>query len=250
MRIEQSRWVDHGGSRVGAACLYAQFAAFYTWPSRSVPKCCSSRWRRWALTCSSAIPVSAVRQRGVLRPRRLRRGPHDQDLARRIRWVHIGFGVLAAIVGALLIGPFLFRRRGIYFSLLTIAFGQVFYFLAYRFTDITGGEDGMTFPRPAVEWLGWQLKDRSHFITRCSRYFMIVAILCSASGSLAVRPLAGRDQAERNSRPASGPQYRSLYLRRDIDLGGNRRFGRRVYGLSICSRSRCSSIGTSRATSS
>jgi branched-chain amino acid transport system permease protein len=57
-------------------------------------------------------------------------------------------GMAAALLGGLLLGPFLLRRRGIYFGLLSIAFGQVFYFIAYKFTDITGGEDGMQVPRP------------------------------------------------------------------------------------------------------
>lgn len=86
-----------------------------------------------------------------------------------IQYWHVGFitsivlGMLAALVGAVLIGPFLLRRRGIYFALLMIAFGQVFYFIAYRFTDITGGEDGMNFARPAVEGLGVVLKDQQFY---------------------------------------------------------------------------------------
>jgi len=64
-------------------------------------------------------------------------------------------GTAAAILGALIIGPFLLRRRGIYFSLLTLAFGQVFYFIAYRANQFTGGEDGMSFPRPYVGFAGW-----------------------------------------------------------------------------------------------
>jgi branched-chain amino acid transport system permease protein len=63
----------------------------------------------------------------------------------------IGLGIVASLLGALLIGPFLLRRRGIYFALLMIAFGQVFYFFAYKFTDITGGEDGLNFTRPMIE---------------------------------------------------------------------------------------------------
>jgi branched-chain amino acid transport system permease protein len=86
-----------------------------------------------------------------------------------IKYFHVGFitavicGTLAALIGAFLMGPFLLRRRGIYFALLMIAFGQVFYFIAYRFGDITGGEDGMNFTRPAVEGLGWQLKDQNFY---------------------------------------------------------------------------------------
>jgi branched-chain amino acid transport system permease protein len=71
-----------------------------------------------------------------------------------IKYFHVNFieatllGTAAALLGALVVGPFLVRRRGIYFGLLSIAFGQVFYFIAYRFTDVTGGEDGMNFARP------------------------------------------------------------------------------------------------------
>lgn len=73
-----------------------------------------------------------------------------------IKYLHAGFvvsilfGIVLAILGTLLISWFLLRRRGIYFGLLTIAFGQIFYFIAYRMRDVTGGEDGMTFQRPAL----------------------------------------------------------------------------------------------------
>jgi branched-chain amino acid transport system permease protein len=59
-------------------------------------------------------------------------------------------GSLAGMLSAVIIGPFLIRRRGIYFSLLTIAFGQVYYFLAYRWNDVTGGEDGLQIQRPPL----------------------------------------------------------------------------------------------------
>jgi branched-chain amino acid transport system permease protein len=73
-----------------------------------------------------------------------------------VKYWHVDFvfavliGMVAGFLGALILGPFLLRRRGIYFGLLSIAFGQVFYFIAYRYTDVTGGEDGMNFPRPPV----------------------------------------------------------------------------------------------------
>jgi len=74
-----------------------------------------------------------------------------------ITYLHAGFvvsiviGVVLALIGTLLISWFLLRRRGIYFGLLTIAFGQIFYFVAYRMREVTGGEDGMTFRRPPVQ---------------------------------------------------------------------------------------------------
>lgn len=74
-----------------------------------------------------------------------------------VKYLNVGFvgaiaiGTLAGLASGLLLAPFLLRRRGIYFGLLSIAFGQVFYFVAYRYTDVTGGEDGMQITRPAVE---------------------------------------------------------------------------------------------------
>ncbi len=97
-----------------------------------------------------------------------------------IQYWHVGFitsvvlGMLASLVGALLIGPFLLRRRGIYFALLMIAFGQVFYFIAYRLTDITGGEDGMNFARPPVEFLGASLKDETFYYAMLAFFLLVV----------------------------------------------------------------------------
>jgi branched-chain amino acid transport system permease protein len=57
-------------------------------------------------------------------------------------------GAVAGTVSAFVLAPFLIRRRGIYFALLTVAFGQVYYFIAYRWSDVTGGEDGFSITRP------------------------------------------------------------------------------------------------------
>jgi branched-chain amino acid transport system permease protein len=47
-------------------------------------------------------------------------------------------GVAGALLGALLV-----RRRGIYFAMVTIAFGQVFYYIAFQWLSVTGGDDGL-----------------------------------------------------------------------------------------------------------
>lgn len=52
----------------------------------------------------------------------------------------------AAIAGGLsaaFVGAFVAHRRGIYFALLTIAFGQVFWFVSMKWHTLTGGEDGL-----------------------------------------------------------------------------------------------------------
>ncbi|WP_081992783.1 branched-chain amino acid ABC transporter permease [Collimonas arenae] len=45
----------------------------------------------------------------------------------------------AAVVGALIV-----KLRGVYFAMATIAFGQVFYFIAFRWNTVTGGDDGLS----------------------------------------------------------------------------------------------------------
>jgi branched-chain amino acid transport system permease protein len=56
----------------------------------------------------------------------------------------IALGVLAAVVAAAIIGALIVKRRGVYFAMVTIAFGQVFYFLAFRWNSVTGGDDGLS----------------------------------------------------------------------------------------------------------
>jgi branched-chain amino acid transport system permease protein len=53
-------------------------------------------------------------------------------------------GVAAGTLAAALIGALIVRLRGIYFAMVTIAFGQVFYFIAYRWNTVTGGDDGLS----------------------------------------------------------------------------------------------------------
>ena len=53
-------------------------------------------------------------------------------------------GVLVGTIAAALIGPLIIRLRGVYFAMVTIAFGQVFYFIAFRWNSVTGGDDGLT----------------------------------------------------------------------------------------------------------
>ena len=52
-------------------------------------------------------------------------------------------GTLAGGIAATLLGPLVMRRRGIYFAMITIAIGQLFYFVMVRWNEVTGGEDGL-----------------------------------------------------------------------------------------------------------
>jgi ABC-type branched-subunit amino acid transport system ATPase component/ABC-type branched-subunit amino acid transport system permease subunit len=55
----------------------------------------------------------------------------------------LALAVLLTIVLSLLLGLLILRRRGIYFALLTLAFTQLFYEIAFHWTSVTGGENGL-----------------------------------------------------------------------------------------------------------
>ena len=60
-------------------------------------------------------------------------------------------GVIISSLGALCVGFLSIRRRGIYFTMLTLAFAQMFYFMAFKWTSLTGGDDGLQgVPRPSL----------------------------------------------------------------------------------------------------
>src|ERR1700730_10895051 len=62
------------------------------------------------------------------------------------------FGTAFAALLGLVLGLLILRRRGIYFSLLTLAFTQLFYEITFKWTALTGGENGLQgVIRPGLE---------------------------------------------------------------------------------------------------
>jgi branched-chain amino acid transport system permease protein len=67
-------------------------------------------------------------------------------------WGALSLAVLGAALAGAIVGAFISHRRGIYYALLTIAFGQVFWFVSIKWHSVTGGEDGLlNIKRPALE---------------------------------------------------------------------------------------------------
>ncbi len=63
----------------------------------------------------------------------------------------LGIGLLVGALSAALVGYLCVQRSGLYFIMLTFALNQMFYFIAYQWTTVTGGEDGMPgIPRPSI----------------------------------------------------------------------------------------------------
>ena len=67
-------------------------------------------------------------------------------------WTALACGALAGAIAGAIVGAFVSHRRGIYYALLTIAFGQVFWFVSIKWHSVTGGEDGLlNIRRPPVD---------------------------------------------------------------------------------------------------
>ena len=72
--------------------------------------------------------------------------------------------MLAGTMASGVVALFLSHRRGIYFALMTIAFGQVFWFLAIKLRGLTGGEDGLlNIFRPDIDFGLFQISLKSNF---------------------------------------------------------------------------------------
>lgn len=85
-------------------------------------------------------------------------------------------GIVAGTLAAAVIGALIVRLRGVYFAMVTIAFGQVFFFIAFRWSSVTGGDDGLT---------GWQRQPIDLGFTRIDilgndKAFYYLVLLCFA----------------------------------------------------------------------
>ncbi|HEV2630909.1 MAG TPA: branched-chain amino acid ABC transporter ATP-binding protein/permease [Pseudolabrys sp.] len=58
-------------------------------------------------------------------------------------WLPLIGSMLIVAALATVVGVLILRRRGVYFSLLTLALAALTYTIAFRWSDVTGGEDGL-----------------------------------------------------------------------------------------------------------
>jgi branched-chain amino acid transport system permease protein len=65
-------------------------------------------------------------------------------------WLALAYGLVGAAGVALFVAYFSTRLRDIYFAITTLIFSQIFYVVIFTWTEITGGENGLTFRRPAL----------------------------------------------------------------------------------------------------
>jgi branched-chain amino acid transport system permease protein len=129
----------------------------------------------------------------------------------------IAVGVVAGTLAAALIGVLIVRLRGIYFAMVTIAFGQVFYFIAYRWNSITGGDDGLSGWRrvpidlrfTTIDILG---NDMAFYYLVLICFAISVAVMAALLRSPFGRSLLAIRENERRARFLGIPVERHIWL--------------------------------------
>jgi branched-chain amino acid transport system permease protein len=63
-------------------------------------------------------------------------------------WLAVLAGLVAAAAVSVFVAYFATRLRDIYFAITTLVFSQIFYVVIFTWTEVTGGENGLTFRQP------------------------------------------------------------------------------------------------------
>ena len=126
-------------------------------------------------------------------------------------------GVVVGTAAAAVIGGLIRKLRGTYFAMVTIAFGQVFYFIAFRWNSVTGGDDGVTGWQRQPLHLGFTTVDILH--DDKAFYYLVLALFALAAAVMAVllrsplgRSLIAIRENERRARFLGIPVERHIWL--------------------------------------
>lgn len=88
-------------------------------------------------------------------------------------------GVAYAAILSLAVGALAVRRSGIFFAMITLAIGQIQYFLAFQLVDLTGGENGL---QVGTRGMLFGLKLDNDFV-----YYYLVLAIAALGTAFAVR---------------------------------------------------------------
>jgi branched-chain amino acid transport system permease protein len=92
-------------------------------------------------------------------------------------WAAIALGVVSATLAGALIGLLAIRTRGIYFSMVTLALGQIVYYVFYKAEPWTGGENGLRGVRvEKISLLGWDID----FVNPVNKYYVVLVFVVAA----------------------------------------------------------------------
>ncbi len=96
-------------------------------------------------------------------------------------------GVFVSLVIALIVGFLSIRVKGIYFVMVTLAFCQMFYFIAFKWTGLTGGDNGLHgVPRPPIFTIHLDSELRLYYL------ILILFVVCLLFALRVIRSPFGR----------------------------------------------------------
>jgi branched-chain amino acid transport system permease protein len=101
-------------------------------------------------------------------------------------------GIVLGTVAAAIIGPMIVRLRGVYFAMCTIAFGQVFYFIAFQWFSLTGGDDGVSAWHRIPLNFGFATLDILNSNKALYYFALAVFAVCAAAMAFLLRSPFGR----------------------------------------------------------
>ncbi|HEY2628928.1 MAG TPA: branched-chain amino acid ABC transporter permease [Usitatibacter sp.] len=126
-------------------------------------------------------------------------------------------GMTVGVVAAMIVGALIIKRRGVYFAMVTIAFGQVFYFIAFRWNNVTGGDDGLTgWKRQAID-LGFAKldllgSDKTFYYFTLALFAVSVAVMALLIKSPFGRTLIAIRENERRARFLGIPVDQHIWI--------------------------------------
>jgi branched-chain amino acid transport system permease protein len=91
-------------------------------------------------------------------------------------WVSASAGVFASLIIAAIYGLLALRTSGVYFMMITLALAQVLWGVAFGWSTMTGGDDGLPgISRPDLGGLlPWSLQDPANFFIAVLIIFVVV----------------------------------------------------------------------------
>jgi branched-chain amino acid transport system permease protein len=89
-------------------------------------------------------------------------------------WTSLAASMAVAAIASLVVGLLVLRTSGIYFIMVTLAFGQMAYYYVHDSRYLGGSDGKYIYVRPALELFGWKpfdLENPAHF------YYVVLALM-------------------------------------------------------------------------
>ena len=98
-------------------------------------------------------------------------------------WLSLAASMAVAALSSLLVGLLVLRASGIYFIMVTLAFGQMAYYYVHDSRHLGGSDGKYIYVRPALELFGWRpldLDNPAHF------YYLVLGLMLLVFAGLRV----------------------------------------------------------------